>query len=134
MIAEEHVLALPTGYQLGKYHLEGVLGSGGFGITYLAEDTYLHRKVAIKEMLPNDFATRIDGTTVVAKTRSDTASLAWARARFLEEGRALAACDHPNVVNVYEMIEANETAYMITKYEEGKSFEQWLKDLGRAPN
>jgi serine/threonine protein kinase len=132
MIAEEHVLALPTGYQLGKYRLQGVLGSGGFGITYLAEDTYLHRKVAIKEMLPNDFATRIDGTTVVAKTRSDTASLAWARARFLEEGRALAACDHPNVVNVYEMIEANETAYMITKYEEGQNLERWFRQKGNA--
>ncbi|MBV8587173.1 MAG: protein kinase, partial [Verrucomicrobia bacterium] len=132
MIAEEHVLALPTGYQLGKYRLQGVLGSGGFGITYLAEDTYLHRKVAIKEMLPNDFATRIDGTTVVAKTRSDTASLAWARARFLEEGRALAACDHPNVVNVYEMIEANETAYMITKYEEGQNLERWFRQKGNS--
>jgi serine/threonine protein kinase len=132
MIAEEHVLALPAGYQLGKYRLEGVLGSGGFGITYLAEDTYLHRKVAIKEMLPNDFATRIDGTTVVAKTKGDTASLAWARARFLEEGRALAACDHPNVVNVYEMIEANETAYMITKYEEGQNLEHWFRQKGNS--
>ena len=83
-------------------------------------------------MLPNDFATRIDGATVVAKTRSDTASLAWARARFLEEGRALAACDHPNVVNVYEMIEANETAYMITKYEEGQNLERWFRQKGNS--
>ena len=110
MIAEQHILALPAGYQLGKYLFKGVLGSGGFGITYLAEDITLNRKVAVKEMLPNDFATRIDGTTVVAKTESEKANLAWARARFVDEGRALAACDHPNVVNVYEMIEANGTA------------------------
>jgi serine/threonine protein kinase len=131
---EQHVLALPAGYQLGKYLLKGVLGSGGFGITYLAEDTTLNRKVAIKEMLPNDFATRVDGTTVVAKTASEKANLEWARARFVDEGRALAACDHPNVVNVYEMIEANGTAYMVTKYEEGCSLERWLRDLGRTPS
>ncbi|MBV8350806.1 MAG: protein kinase [Verrucomicrobia bacterium] len=134
MSAEQHVLALPAGYQLGKYLLKGVLGSGGFGITYLAEDTTLNRKVAVKEMLPNDFATRIDGTTVVAKTASEKANLEWARARFVDEGRALAACDHPNVVNVYEMIEANGTAYMVTKYEEGCSLERWLRDLGRTPS
>jgi serine/threonine protein kinase len=134
MISEQHVLALPAGYELGKYRFQGVLGSGGFGITYLAEDMTLHRKVAIKEMLPNDFATRIDGTTVVAKTASEKSNLAWARARFVDEGRALAACDHPNVVNVYEMIEANGTAYMVTKYEEGSSLERWLRELGRAPS
>jgi serine/threonine protein kinase len=134
MISEQHVLALPAGYELGKYRFQGVLGSGGFGITYLAEDMTLHRKVAIKEMLPNDFATRIDGTTVVAKTASERSNLAWARARFVDEGRALAACDHPNVVNVYEMIEANGTAYMVTKYEEGRSLERWLRELGRAPS
>jgi serine/threonine protein kinase len=134
MIAEQHVLALPAGYQLGKYLFKGVLGSGGFGITYLAEDITLNRKVAVKEMLPNDFATRVDGTTVVAKTESEKANLAWARARFVDEGRALAACDHPNVVNVYEMIEANGTAYMVTKYEEGCSLERWLRDLGRPPS
>jgi serine/threonine protein kinase len=133
MIGEQHVLALPAGYELGKYRLQGVLGSGGFGITYLAEDTTLHRRVAIKEMLPNEFATRIDGTTVVAKTTSEKANLDWARARFVDEGRALAACDHPNVINVYEMIEANGTAYMVTKYEEGSSLERWLADLGRTP-
>jgi serine/threonine protein kinase len=114
MIAEQHVLALPAGYQLGKYIFKSLLGSGGFGITYLAEDTSLDRKVAINEMLPNEFATRLGGTTVVAKTRSDKTDLEWARARFVDEGRALAACDHPNVIDVYEMIEANGTAYMVS--------------------
>lgn len=134
MIAEQHLLALPAGYRLGKYVFKGLLGSGGFGITYLAEDTSLHRKVAIKEMLPNEFATRIDGTTVVAKTQSDKTNLDWARARFIDEGRALAACDHPNVINVYEMIEANGTAYMVTKYEEGSNLERWLQKLGHRPS
>jgi serine/threonine protein kinase len=130
---EQHLLSLPVGHLLGKYRFEGVLGSGGFGITYLAEDTSLGRRVAIKELLPSDFATRVDGTTVVPKTRSDRETLEWARTRFMEEGRTLAACAHTNVVEVYEMIEANGTAYMVTKYEEGQNLEQWLRALGRPP-
>ena len=134
MIDDQHILALPNGYRLGKYAFKGVLGSGGFGITYLAEDTSLDRKVAIKEMLPNDFATRLDGTTVVAKTRSDKTNLDWARARFLDEGKALAACDHPNVIDVYEMIEANGTAYMVTQFQEGCNLETWFQNLQRRPS
>lgn len=133
MIAGEHRLALPAGFRLGKYNLLSVLGAGGFGITYLAEDYSLGRRVAIKELLPNEIATRLDGSTVVAKTKSEEENLAWARDRFVQEGRALAACDHPNVVNVYEMIEANGTAYMVTKFEEGRSFSEWLKEVGGAP-
>src|SRR5437588_1273357 len=133
MSVAPHRLALPAGYELGRYRFQEILGSGGFGITYLAEDKMLGRRVAIKELLPNEIATRVDGTTVVAKTESEEQNLTWARERFVGEGRALAACDHPNVVNVYEMIEANGTAYMVTKYEEGRSLEQWLRDLGRAP-
>jgi formylglycine-generating enzyme required for sulfatase activity len=133
MIAGEHRLALPAGYQLGKYRFKEVLGAGGFGITYLAEDGSLGRRVAIKELLPNDIATRLDGSTVVAKTKSEEANLAWARDRFVKEGRALAACEHPNVVHVYEMVEANGTAYMVTKFEEGRSFSEWLKEVGGAP-
>ncbi len=133
MIAGEHRLALPAGYQLGKYRLTEVLGAGGFGITYLAEDSSLSRRVAIKELLPNDIATRLDGSTVVAKTKGEEQNLEWARDRFVKEGRALAACDHPNVVNVFEMIEANGTAYMVTKFEEGRSLSAWLKEVGGAP-
>ena len=133
MTAGEHRLALPAGYQLGKYQLKEVLGAGGFGITYLADDSSLGRRVAIKELLPNDIATRLDGSTVVAKTKGEEENLAWARDRFVKEGRALAACDHPNVVNVYEMVEANGTAYMVTKFEEGRSFAAWLKEVNGTP-
>jgi len=133
MIAGEHRLALPAGYQLGKYRLKEVLGAGGFGITYLADDHSLGRRVAIKELLPNDIATRLDGSTVVAKTKGEEDNLAWARERFMKEGKALAACDHPNVVNVFEMIEANGTAYMVTKFEEGRSFSAWMKEVEGAP-
>jgi serine/threonine protein kinase len=120
MKTEEHLLALPEGYRLSKYVIESVLGSGGFGITYLAQDTSLGRWVAIKELLPGDFATRVGEATVAPKGReSDRENLEWARARFLEEGRVLAACAHPSVIEVYEALAANGTAYLVTCYEEG---------------
>src|ERR1700722_9627940 len=134
MKTERFLLALPDGYQLGKYLIEGVLGSGGFGITYLAEDTSLGRRVAIKELLPGDFATRVGESTVAPKGReTDRENLDWAQARFIEEGRVLAACPHPNVVEVYEAFSANGTAYLVTRYEEGQDLERWLRGLGRAP-
>src|ERR1700722_11300421 len=134
MKPERHLLALPVGYRLGKYLFHGVLGSGGFGITYLAEDTSLGRRVAIKELLPGDFATRVGEATVAPKGREgDRENLEWAQTRFLEEGRVLAACAHSNVVTVYEAIVANGTAYLVTRYEEGQDLERWLRGLGRAP-
>ena len=134
MKTERHLLALSDGYRLGKYVIEGVLGSGGFGITYLAEDTSLGRRVAIKELLPGDFATRVGESTVSPKGReTDRENLEWARTRFIEEGKVLAACPHPNVVEVYESFAANGTAYLVTRYEEGQDLERWLRGLGRAP-
>src|ERR1700722_16057437 len=134
MKPERHLLALPDGYRLGKYVIKGVLGSGGFGITYLAEDTSLRRRVAIKELLPGDFATRVGEATVAPKGReSDRENLEWARARFIEEGQVLAACTHPNVVEVYEAFATNGTAYLVTRYEEGQDLESWLRGLGRVP-
>ena len=49
---------LPVGQVLSDYRIEGVLGQGGFGITYLATDTNLGRKVAIKEYYPREYAAR----------------------------------------------------------------------------
>ena len=58
MNPQDHAYALPAGYMLEEYRIEGMLGSGGFGITYLAHDTHLNKRVAVKEYLPNDFAVR----------------------------------------------------------------------------
>ena len=65
---EFHRLALPVGFQIEHFRIEAVLGKGGFGITYLATDTHLGKRVAIKELLPDSIATRIEGRTVVPQT------------------------------------------------------------------
>jgi hypothetical protein len=70
----EHKYALPPGSWLRQYLVARLLGHGGFGLTYLADDTNLRRKVAIKEMLPFDFAIReADGTTVAARSQGTRA-------------------------------------------------------------
>ena len=92
---------LPNGQVLSDYRIEGVLGQGGFGITYLATDTNLGRKVAIKEYLPREFAAR-DSTLTIRATGNaeDRETFNWELTRFLEEARILARFEHPNIVAV----------------------------------
>jgi serine/threonine protein kinase len=128
----EHKYSLPRGFRLRQYEIVRLLGYGGFGMTYLADDANLHRKVAIKELLPMDFAIReTDGAAVVARTQKDATNLEWARQRFVEEGRTLAALQHPSILPVYDIFELHGTAYLVTGFIEGCNFEDWLRD-GRA--
>ena len=126
----DHKQALPGGYRLNGYRVVEVLGVGGFGVTYLADDLTLRRRVAIKEYLPNEFAVR-DGVTVQPKSSKDRPDFEWGLARFLDEARTLAQFRHPNLVRVVEYFEANSTAYIVMDYEEGESLEDVLRRHGR---
>src|SRR5204863_278522 len=57
----------------------------------------------------------------------------WGRANFLQEARTLARFEHPSIVRVTRVFEANSTAYMVMRFEQGQSFEAWLTSLGRPP-
>ena len=125
-----HKHALPVGYRLRDYRIVDVLGVGGFGITYLANDDTLERRVAIKEYLPNEFAVR-DGTTVHPKSTNDREDFEWGLQRFLDEARTLARFRHPNLVRVVAYFEANRTAYIVMDYEEGEPLDRLLARHGR---
>ena len=125
-----HKHALPVGYRLRDYRIVDVLGVGGFGITYLANDDTLERRVAIKEYLPNEFAVR-DGTTVHPKSTTDREDFEWGLQRFLDEARTLARFRHPNLVRVVAYFEANRTAYIVMDYEEGEPLDRLLQRHGR---
>src|SRR5512139_2730243 len=114
--------ALPSQYRLHWYVLERVLGQGGFGITYLARDTNLDQKVAIKEYLPVDVATRRADTTVRPRSDEQAERYRWGLDRFIREARTLARFDHPNIVRVHSVFEHNGTAYMVMRFEEGENF------------
>jgi TPR repeat protein len=132
-MAIEHRSALTPGYRLHEYQIESVLGHGGFGITYLATDNNLHKKVAIKEFLPNDVAVRVDGSTVEAKSSSDMDTFQWGLERFTQEAQTLARFRHPNVIQISRYFEANGTAYFVMDYEDGKSLKDILQAAGTLP-
>src|SRR5262249_9182857 len=113
-------IALPKGYALHEYKIEQTLGIGGFGLTYLATDSNLHLKVAIKEYLPGDLAQRGDDQSVRPKAESTLDSFKWGLSRFLDESRTLASFRHPNIVRVLRFFEANLTAYMVMEFVSGQ--------------
>jgi len=125
---------LPEGMVVdGSYRIARVVGSGGFGITYEAEDITLGITVALKEYYPDEFGDRDARMSVQPKSERHKQTFEWGRANFLKEARALARFDHPSIVRVTRVFEANSTAYMVMSFERGQSFEAWLKGLGRPP-
>lgn len=124
--------ALPEGYELSEYRILKLLGQGGFGVTYLAEDTRLGANVAIKEYFPAAFAFR-DATQTISPKPTTTGSVEtyrWGLEEFLKEARALAQFKHPHIVRVLRFLEANGTAYMVMEYEEGEPLSSMLRRMG----
>ena len=127
MPTERHHVALPSGYKLHWYVIGSVIGQGGFGITYLALDTNLDQRVAIKEFLPTELVTRSRDSQVHPLTADHNETYGWGLNRFVSEARTLAKFRHPNIVRVLSVFEANRTAYMVMEYERGESLENALR-------
>jgi serine/threonine-protein kinase len=118
---------LGPGIRFDRYEIESLLGEGGMGRVFLARDTRLGRKVALKVLHPA-FAE------------------AGGSARLLREARSAAALDHPNAVAIFDVGEANGVAYLAMEYLEGRSLRdyvgdpsvsisqrlRWLADVARA--
>jgi serine/threonine protein kinase len=122
--------ALPQGTHLHEFVIERVLGSGGFGITYLARDTSLGRQVVIKENLPTQFVWRETTTGTVRprhSTDGDTDYFDWSMKNFLREAETLASLDHPGIVRVLRKFEANGTAYFVMPFVEGVPFDSLIE-------
>jgi serine/threonine protein kinase len=123
--------ALPTGSRVESYEIAGILGVGGFGITYKGYDHNLHCDVAIKEYLPHGLALRTgDGTTVIARSDDDKKYYEYGLQRFLEEARILARFKERAIVRVNRFLEANGTGYLVMDYEDGESLAERLKREG----
>lgn len=125
---------LPPGYLLQEFMVERVLGVGGYSIVYLAHDTKLDRRVAIKEYLPGTLAARAPGGEVVPRLPRFEESFSKGMASFINEARLLGGFDHPSLVKVYRFWQANGTAYMAMPYYEGTTLKKWLSDLGAPPS
>jgi serine/threonine protein kinase len=117
---------LPTGYQLQNYRIASVLSCGGFSIVYLAYDEN-DQPVAIKEYLPSQLALRKEGDALPSISDENLATFRYGMKCFFEEGRSLARLSHPNVVRVLNFFRANETVYMVMRYERGRTLQEHIQ-------
>ena len=109
----------------GKYKINKVLGSGGFGITYLAYDEKLDRKVAVKEYFPDGIATRTGNKVTMPPTLDNNENLL----SFKNEAKSIAKLKNSGIVNVYDVIEENGTVYIVMEYIEGAPFSSLLGNI-----
>jgi TolB-like protein len=102
-------MTLAAGTRLGRYEIRSKIGAGGMGEVYLAEDTQLGRRVAIKLLPP------------------ETISDEHAQKRLVREARAAATLDHPNICSVYEVGEADGRSFIAMQYLEGETLDARIK-------
>jgi len=120
---------LAPGTKVDQYVVSGLLGRGGFGITYLVHDEALQKDFALKEFFPEDLVVR-DGTGIrfTAKPHSES-DYRWGLKKFYDEARLLAQFSHANIVSVRRVFEQNNTAYMLLDFVRGSTLEKWLQGL-----
>lgn len=112
---------------LERFEILGVVGQGGFALTYLAVDKQLEREVIIKEYFPSSLAQRDpDGFTVIP---TDEESFADGLESFYQEALSLSQLQHPNIADVISVIRQNDTAYMVMPYYAGTDLEVHLEML-----
>ena len=126
--------ALPPGTRLGEFEIVRVLGTGGFGIVYLALDHSLLRQVAIKEYMPAKFARRSADLWVSVCASSHETTFATGLQSFIKEARLLAGFDHPSLLKVHRFWEANGTAYMAMQYYPGHTLKQTSRAMAGPPD
>lgn len=119
------VAALEPGQTVYEYRIDKVLGGGGFGITYLAQDVNLQLPVAIKEYFPANVAVRDGDCTVRVRSGDGSERFDWGLERFIDEARALASFRHPNIVRVLRYFKEHGTAYIVMEYESGDPLKLW---------
>jgi serine/threonine protein kinase len=97
------------GTELAGYRIESLLGRGGMGVVYLAEDPRLKRRVALK---------------LLAATLAEDESF---RDRFLRESELAASIDHPNIIPIYEAGTADEVVFIAMRYVDGRDLTERLR-------
>ena len=106
-------VGIEPGARIRHYEILRELGRGGMGVVYLARDTRLGRRVAIKVLL--------------------TRSAGWSEG-FLREARATATCNHDNIVIIHEVDEHEGTPYMVLEHLEGTDLRQFVRGRKLPPN
>ncbi len=115
----------------GSYRIIETLGRGGFGVTYLAEQVSLPRRVCIKEFFPKDYYKR-DGDTGALTLASDGFGemMGKFKAKFVKEAQTIATLNHANIIPIHDVFEENNTCYYVMEYIEGESLSDIVKRGG----
>lgn len=123
----------PNTFLADRYVIGKVLGHGGFGITYIAWDTRLEVKVAIKEYFPAGYCERSeDGIMVLPLIGEKGDIYKEGLNKVIEEARRLAKMNkYLGVVEVYDCIECNKTFYIVMEYLEGEELKKILSRVGK---
>ena len=119
--------------QGGKYRIEKVLGQGGFGITYLATQTMLERKVCIKEFFFKEYCDRNSSGYITSTTNGNKEIVNRFLNKFLKEAKTIARLDHSNIIRILDIFEENCTAYYVMDYVEGESLNDMVNRRGALP-
>ena len=117
----------------GKYRIEGILGEGGFGITYAGQHKDNNCKVAIKEYFPSGLASRnyADSNQNLHIFRGENEEYQRGKKRFLNEAEILREYQYlDGIVTVMDCFECNQTAYIVMEYIEGVTLQQYIKENG----
>jgi serine/threonine protein kinase/TolB-like protein/Flp pilus assembly protein TadD len=101
-------LTIVTGTKIGRYEIRSKIGEGGMGEVYLAQDTELERTVALK-VLPADVA--------ADQQRMN---------RFVQEAKAVSALNHPNILTIHEIGQADDTRFIATEFIDGETLRQHI--------
>jgi serine/threonine protein kinase len=117
--------------QGGKYQVNSLIGSGGFGNTYLATQVTLGRKVAIKEFFMKEFCERDESTSqVIIPTEGSRLIVDRYRQKFLKEAQMIASLRNEHIIKIYDIFEENNTAYYVMDYIEGGSLKDAVDSKG----
>ena len=119
----------------GRFLMGRVLGFGGFGVTYIAWDFTLQQKVAVKEYLPSEFATRVVGQTQVSVFGGKKEEqFGDGMSQFVQEAKRLAKFQNEEgIVRIYDSFAENNTAYIVMEYLEGETLTAYLERNGKIP-
>jgi hypothetical protein len=119
-------LPLQVGSRLENYRILRVLAAGGFSFVYLAHDDN-DAPVVIKEYLPATLPLRTNGSSQAQLPDAERGRFNSGMKCFIEEGRSLAHLAHPNVVRVLNFFRANETVYLVMRYERGRTLQEHIQ-------
>src|SRR5436853_217781 len=103
-------MTITAGTKLGRYEIRSKIGAGGMGEVYLAQDTKLDRKVALK-ILPADVAAHPDRMK-----------------RFVQEAKAASGLNHPNIITIHEIDQTDSGHFIATEFIDGETLRQRMRD------